>query len=878
MSTRTRILLACLLLAGTAGAQNAASVKIALAASGSASTAVDPILFQVPGTITPFGGALITVALWVTPATYTSQHGFAVEIDVDNIGVGGKFINGQAPVFKSFGTGTLSRTGDTSVIAVGTVSIDEGTEQFSLPTGSMQFTVSYALNPAAEVAQVTLDAEGTVTSDALQEIINQQQLAPSVKKLFTTINPKSTAPAKKMSIGLWNGTQNIIWTAASSTDSGGNWLQASPSSGTAAPASTTNLTATANARGLSPGVYQGGVTVSGNASPPVQGQSVAEKVQGQSENQDQAGSFSFTLPVTMVVTSGDQLVLSQTGVQLQSVAGSAPLAQTVAVSTTGSSPLSFSTAVSTLSGGNWLSVAPHSGSTSTSGPATPVQINADITGLAPGVYFGRVDFAAPSATNSPQSLEVALNVLASAASPIVEPTALEFVAAAGSTPAPQTLLVIDPSAAAVTINPLPIFDQGQSWFSVTPAPVTLTPGQPLTLTVTPHIAGLTAGVYLGSISLEVGNVDTAYTLPVEMVVTPGDSGASIPQAACTPTQLLPVVTSLFDGFTTQAGLPVPLQVQVVDSCGNPLNDGSVVASTGPADPSVSLTPVGNGQWAGTWLPHEAAGGAASVAVSASSFTPDLHGSVSIAGKVSANSTAPLVVTGSVVNPASWTANAPVAPGGFLSIFGSNLATGSSSAAVLPFLPQMGGTRVLMGNEPLPLQYTGSGQINALVPYDVPVNSTQQLVVERNGVSYSLPETVLVSAAQPAVFTQDQSGKGAGAIVVVKADGTQFLNTSATPAGSGDALEIFCTGLGAVTPAVPAGSAAPASPPATTVNAVSVQIGGQTVTPFFAGLAPGFAGLYQVNILVPTGIPAAVDVPLVLSVAGVHSPPVTVAVH
>jgi adhesin/invasin len=113
---------------------------------------------------------------------------------------------------------------------------------------------------------------------------------------------------------------------------------------------------------------------------------------------------------------------------------------------------------------------------------------------------------------------------------------------------------------------------------------------------------------------------------------------------------------------------------------------------------------------------------------------------------------------------------------------------------------------------------------------------------------------------------------------VKADGSQFLNTPSAPAHAGDALVIYCTGLGAVAPAVPAGAAAPSLPLSRTVNPVTVTIGTQSAQPFYAGLTPGYSGLYQVNVIVPAGIAAGANVPVVLSAGGALSPPVTIAVQ
>ena len=98
-----------------------------------------------------------------------------------------------------------------------------------------------------------------------------------------------------------------------------------------------------------------------------------------------------------------------------------------------------------------------------------------------------------------------------------------------------------------------------------------------------------------------------------------------------------------------------------------------------------------------------------------------------------------------------------------------------------------------------------------------------------------------------------------------------------PISEGDAIVIYCAGLGPVNPPVEAGHAAPSSPPATTVTPVTVTIGGKPAQVFFGGLVGGFAGLYQVNAYVPKGIKPGIDVPLVVSVLGFDSAPVTVAV-
>jgi uncharacterized protein (TIGR03437 family) len=154
---------------------------------------------------------------------------------------------------------------------------------------------------------------------------------------------------------------------------------------------------------------------------------------------------------------------------------------------------------------------------------------------------------------------------------------------------------------------------------------------------------------------------------------------------------------------------------------------------------------------------------------------------------------------------------------------------------------------------------------------------EQLVVSHGGL-YSPPQTLAVATTQPAVFTQNQTGSGPGAILVIKSDGTEFLNTASAPASAGDSLAIYCAGLGPVLPPVADGAAAPASPLSQTTLPVSVTIGGQNAQVLFSGLAPGFAGLYQVNAVVPAGVAAGSSAPVVVTAGGFSSPPVTIAIQ
>ena len=125
---------------------------------------------------------------------------------------------------------------------------------------------------------------------------------------------------------------------------------------------------------------------------------------------------------------------------------------------------------------------------------------------------------------------------------------------------------------------------------------------------------------------------------------------------------------------------------------------------------------------------------------------------------------------------------------------------------------------------------------------------------------------------PGLFTQDGTGRGAGAI---RHNATGALVMDQNPANAGEFVQIFAGGLGAVSPPVGNGQAAPPQPLSSTALPVTVTVNGVTAPVSFAGLAPGFVGLYQVNAQVPQVAAGAAQV--ILTINGVASPPVTMAV-
>ena len=113
------------------------------------------------------------------------------------------------------------------------------------------------------------------------------------------------------------------------------------------------------------------------------------------------------------------------------------------------------------------------------------------------------------------------------------------------------------------------------------------------------------------------------------------------------------------------------------------------------------------------------------------------------------------------------------------------------------------------------------------------------------------EPIAIAAVSPGIFTLNEEGTGAGAIL--HAADFQPV-TESNPAQPGELLLIFCTGLGPVLPEVPSGDVSPGTEPlARTVSLPMVNIGGIPAEVVYSGLAPGFVGLYQVNVEVPVAL-------------------------
>jgi len=262
---------------------------------------------------------------------------------------------------------------------------------------------------------------------------------------------------------------------------------------------------------------------------------------------------------------------------------------------------------------------------------------------------------------------------------------------------------------------------------------------------------------------------------------------------------------------------------------------------------------------------------------------------SLAGKVTVTATAtglpsvtfaltavPLVPQDGFVNGASFARNTPLAAGTIASLFGQGLAASTEGAISLPLPTTLAsGTQVLVASGTkaavaAPLFYVSPGQINFQMPFEVN-DSTVTVSVTNGAPDVKSTVTLSVATSSPGVFSLNQSGGGPGEILHADFSPVSVAN----PAAAGEVLLVYCTGLGAVNPPVASGVASP-TPPAIAATLPTVTIQGTAAPVEFAGLAPGFAGLYQINVKVPTGLTAGSTVPLVVAVGSRAGNTVTIA--
>ena len=320
------------------------------------------------------------------------------------------------------------------------------------------------------------------------------------------------------------------------------------------------------------------------------------------------------------------------------------------------------------------------------------------------------------------------------------------------------------------------------------------------------------------------------------------------------------------GTTTIASQTFTVTQAAAPACTYTINPINAYVAYGGGSATVAVTAGSACAWTATssvgWITITAGAsgtgnGTVSYTVAANTTSAERTGNLTIAGQSFPvtedgvpSAAAPTLSAGGVVNAADYTAN--FAPGMIISLFGSNFATAVTNASTIPLPNSLAGVsvEVVDGSQVLnaPLFFVSQLQINAQLPFNMTSSSVQVRVRNARGVSGT--QTIAITPRSPRLFTQTMDGKGDA--IVVHAD--YSVVTANSPGTPGETLILFLTGLGAVSPSIAAGQAGgdgTAGKPLNLVtDPVTVTVGSAAAMVAFKGLAPDYAGLYQINFQVP----------------------------
>jgi hypothetical protein len=612
--------------------------------------------------------------------------------------------------------------------------------------------LSVSINPAGLTTPGIRDGQIVVANGTQDRKVVPVRLtvtaAPELPRLSTdttdlkVLAADPTQPVVTQFVVKNSANTAATFTVTVRTDDGGAWLRALPDNALAGLNQPQPVKVEVISSGLQPGTYTGAVIVDGPSR--------------------------FEVPVVAVVPQLKQkLILSQTAMTFFVSANSTGTwpDQLADILTDGSTPIAWT--ARNAGGASWLrlnSTSGQAGRTASSGSV--LRLGVQPNGLPIGKYTETVEVDSASASNRNQVITITLEVVPK--NPVlVSPAGLTFVANQGQ---PAT-----PGTSSVQVA----FAEGGSKFTLTPylKPESasnntnwLLPSVSIgnfsssagsgSFNVVVNSAGLAPGEYRAGLTLSTTsgqrNVDILL-----VVVAPGASNALVsgknsPSAAdCVSTRMIPLFTSLESIIFSPTGRAQPTEVVVVDNCGRLVNDAaSLGAVSSNGDQPFNLTPLGDGRWAATWVPKQS-----DAAIDMNLYVADGSSRSNPSPRVTLYSTG--TSTGPTIrsrNPVVSLDQRPLlalAPGTWFRLRGSALALDSREDASLP--TRLGGAEVRLGGRALKLRSVSAVEILAVVPDDIEVNTSQQLVV-RSGDQWSTPETVLISSSFPvAVAVESQPG-------------------------------------------------------------------------------------------------------------------------
>ena len=488
---------------------------------------------------------------------------------------------------------------------------------------------------------------------------------------------------------------------------------------------------------------------------------------------------------------------------------------------------------------------------------------------------GRLDAGAASAANvTAEPSTVSFGILNGATLPMAKMITLTNISSGSIT--------LNASVACCSMNALPNSKLSNATLALDKTSVTIAAGQTQTITLTLSGAAPSAGEYSGNVVLQ--NSGATMRIPFMML-----------QGSGTVYNVLPLGGG--EGIPGQdAGAAV---VQLTDAYGVPVANSNVTFSVSPrgqltlqsapgapaCSPANSTTsvacPTDKFGFAHVEVVNGPNAGSPTVSFSASGNTGSFNYNIQAP---------PNVASGGVVDAAVF--KSPVAPGSYVNIYGTGLSNptfnpnGDSNDATTDALAANGTYSVLplqldfvtvsfdvsSANISVPgrITYVSPTVVQIQVPWELQGQSSAQMKVTLDGDLFGNVVNVPLSDYAPAFFTN-------GSNIADALDTTYKLIGTGNPAKRGQTIFLYANGLGPVNNQPASGNPA-IDATSTTKQQVTVTFADQTATASFAGLAPGFPGLYQINVTVPQGVTPGSAVPVSITVGGKTSVQATIPVQ
>jgi len=725
--------------------------------------------------------------------------------------------------------------------------VPNGTANGDTTSANNSFSVAASVGGLAagtctgNISVVAVNQDGTPVSNSpisipVTLVVSNNPLLlvlPSSPQVFTA--QQGAPPPVQQTISVLSTSDPETYKVTCQMNNGTGWLSSATTQGATNPGSN-SISVAVNSSQLPIGSYSGSVIVTADDS--------------------KVANSPLTIPVNLHIVAGAISATPTTLSFTYTPGGPAPATQTVTLGTN-SQPLYYTASAS--SNGNWLTIAPTTGSTNANGTVT---VAVDGSHLNPGTFTGAITVAAPLASGSPAVIPVTFTVNPPTIS--APTTTLNFTQlAGGAAPPAQTISIASsPGSVPFTVTTA-VTENTANWLSVSAASGTA----PANLRISANGGSLAPGAYHGTVTV---TAPTASGSPINIPVVLNVLAAQ--SLTVTPTTL---------NFSYIAGATVPQGQNLTigaSADGTPFTVATQV-SAGPAGWLVVAPPGGTS-------PAIVVASINPAGLTAGTFNGTITiGSSSALAPVSVPVTLTVVVIPppvvSAIGNAADYVQGVVAPGENIVLFGTGI--GPSALAGLQVAngavtTSIGNTRVLFDGVPAPIIYASANQTSVMVPYAVANRTSTAVQVEYMGVP-STAANYSVVQTQPAIYSLNQTGAGPGA--TLNQDGIT-VNSAATPAPRGSVVAVFMTGEGQTTPAGVDGAITPSDGTGLKKPnlAVTATIGGVPASVVYAGSAPGLvSGVLQVNLLIPSTVASGPALPLAITVGAVNSQPgITIAVQ